>query len=421
MYYIDAMESEMSLFDFPGLSPATESIGEKLGKALKFIARKVKEFVQKIIDIVKYILGNGGQYKANDIKNKAVADLKTRLKAYLPDKDVTDLTKIKGLSSYQGGESIPYISESEYDRAIQVFEQSMENVIKIYSDELTVYNNDINSMTTTLSKGSSEIHKYASDALRTIKNNSSDGISNFRIWITSLSNYDDKAKTYRDNIQKNAEAFKKKMNDQISVTVEKSNNFPEDIISLIKGLINTYIVKIKVAMRDGYRDLIKNVKFCESLANDLQKNADDFEKLADTYNSVNDMEWQRATSEAAKTNLSFSQTIFAVVSSIKNSSNEIIFDGVKIPQHPNVVKDRAAYEQHRKQHMEEFKKAQDEKSAKGREEYREYLKNHPDDYVNHIGEVAFRNIKTGKIIYVKSDDLKSFDKCMNDKNLELYL
>lgn len=336
MYYIDAMESEMALFDFPGLSPATESssegIGSKLGKILKFIVKKIKEFIQRIIAIVRMLLGNKGPNAVMDLKKAAMREVNLRLKAYLPNKEVTDLTKIKGLSSYQGGESGPYISEAQADNIRQVVEDSLDTVSKEYTSAIKVMKSNISALRSIIVKTSTGSIKFAKAMSKaTNQNDHKTVLFEYRNVLSSYSDISSKSVSIKNDIVSAIDASKKTTTEQVSSMItSKTNGVASEIVSAVKSIIGKYATNIKVALRTGDSDLNSGVKAIEGCAEILEVAAKEYDTLsnmlmnADAMDSVS-AEYRNALRDGCKVNLELSRNLYAVTAAIKTSSDGSIF------------------------------------------------------------------------------------------------
>lgn len=344
MYYIDAVESEMVLFDFPEIAPATESssdgesIGSKFVKVVKFIAKKIKEFIQKIIELIKKLLGLKNKYKALDIKNQALREFRARIKAYLPDKDVTDLTKIKGLSSYTGGESGPYISEAQAKSAEQAVEQSLDYIIDKYNDELKIYESDLAIINEYVNKGYSKLAYFVKNARSAANsNNYNDAYYELKNSMNAIHEASEKTKTAKNDAISTRDTHKKKTLEALTNIVNgKSNGTPDDISNLIKATINRYASGIKTSLRDANTTLSSHLKDLEKEAEYLNKMADEYKDLADSLQNIPNSEpWKNVSMDGSKAMLEFSKNIFAATNTIKASSEGTIFEGVEMPPKGN--------------------------------------------------------------------------------------
>lgn len=332
MYYIDAMESEIALFDFPEIAPATEAtsegIGSKIAKAVKFIAKKIKEFIQKIIELIKKLLGFKNKYKALDIKNQALKDFKVRIKAYLPDTEVTDLTKIKGLSSYQGGESGPYISVAQAESLERAVEQSLEYVISKYSEELSIYKSDIQAINENTAQGGLKLKKYCDDSTKaTLNNDQKTATYEMRNAINSVYESAQTVKKSKDDIISTRDSSKKKMVEQInSIISGRTNGIPEEVTNMIKSIINRYSISIKTALRDSDPMLNKYLKYTEEQAKLLKLLADTWDDL--TKMTSYDDPFARILMDGSRITLEFSKDIYIAINNIKASVEGNIFEGL---------------------------------------------------------------------------------------------
>lgn len=336
MYYIDAMESEMALFDFPGLSPATESssegIGSKLGKILKFIVKKIKEFIQRIIAIVRMLLGNKGPNTVMDLKKAAMREVNLRLKAYLPNKEVTDLTKIKGLSSYQGGESGPYISEAQADNIRQVVEDSLDTVAKEYASAIKVMKSNIKSVRSIIVQISNASIKFAKAAAKADNQHDQKTlVFEYRNIFSSFSEASSKVVSNKDDIISAIDASNKTTTEQVtSMITSKFNGVVPEITNAIKSIISKYATNVKIAIRTGDSDLVDSIKSVEACAEILELGAKEYDKMSDMLKNADAMDtltadFRNAMRDGCKVNLELSRNLYAVTAAIKTSSDGSIF------------------------------------------------------------------------------------------------
>ena len=334
MYYIDAVESEMVLFDFPEIAPATESssdgdsIGSKFVKVVKFIAKKIKEFIQKIIELIKKLLGFKNKYKALDIKNQALKDFKVRIKSYLPDKEVTDLTKIKGLSSYTGGESGPYISVAQAESAERAVEQSLEYIISKYSEELSIYRSDIQAINENTAQGGLKLKKYCDESTKaSLSNDQKTAVYEMTNAINSVYESAQAVKNSKDDIISTRDSSKKKMLEKVASLVSGgTNSVPDEVTNVVKSIINRYSVAIKTALRDSDPMLNKYLHYTEEQAKLLKTLADTWDVLtkAMTY----DDPFKKVIMDGSKLTLEFSKDIFIAINTIKSSVEGNMFEGL---------------------------------------------------------------------------------------------
>ena len=333
MYYIDAVESEMALFDFPEIAPATESsdgesIGSKFVKVIKFIAKKIKEFIQKIIELIKKLLGLKNKYKALDIKNQALKDFKVRIKSYLPDKEVTDLTKIKGLSSYTGGESGPYISVAQAESAERAVEQSLDYVISKYSDDLKIYRSDIQAINENTAQGGLKLQKYCDDSTKaSLNNDQKTATHEMTNAINSVYESAQTVKKSKDDIINTRDSSKKKMAEQIaSIVSGGTKGIPDEITNVVKSIINRYSVSLKTALRDSDPMLNKYLHYTEEQAKLLKVLADTWDDL--TKMMTADDPFKKVIMDGSKITLEFSKDIYIAINNIKASVEGNIFEGL---------------------------------------------------------------------------------------------
>lgn len=332
MYYIDAMESEMALFDFPGLSPATESSSESLGskasKVIKFIVKKIKEFIQRIIAIVKLLLGNSGANTVLNLKAAAVKEINAKFSQYLPNKEVTDLTKVKGLSSYQGGETKPPISEAQAGNIRQAVEQSIDMTSKDYTNLIKIFKASISAIAREINQAISDANKSQKvmDAY-TKGNDAKSVLFEYRNWLTKYSESSGKSTNIKNEMLNNISVSTKKIKDQINALVtSKTSGAPEELISSVKSIISRYVSNVCITLQTSDNGLKNNIKAIEDYAKKLDFNANVYSKYADIIaRGTPDSALAHMMREGCKINLELSRNLYAMTGAIKTSSSINVF------------------------------------------------------------------------------------------------